>query len=262
MSELYHSGKAYADQLIDSRVVVDNDGNSYPLHSEIKKSEGELLARVITENKCRKGIEIGCAYGISSLYICSALSKAESPSHTILDPFQSEWKSIGTLNLKRAGFDFYTLMEERSEFALPDLLKRGSTFDFAFIDGWHTFDHVLLDFFYINRMLAVGGVVVFHDVDMPSIKRLLRYVLRYPAYELIASIEGVTYPVSWKRRAFETLVLSPLSFIGRLIPSRIVHELLSDRLIERDRDLGLTATMVAIRKISADERDWRWFAEF
>lgn len=262
MEDRIGNGLLFVQELLKSKVVFDQDGKAYPLHSEIKKSEGELLMKVISENKCRNGIEIGCAYGISSLFICEALSGTASAMHTIIDPFQNEWKNIGILNLKRAGFNFFNLIEVKSEIALPLLLKAERTFDFAFIDGWHTFDHVLLDFFYVNRMLEVGGVIVFHDVDMPGIKKLLRYILRYPSYELIASVEGVVYPVSRKRRLFESIVLAPLRGLAKVIPSKNVHELISSRLIQSDRELGLNATMVAIRKKSTDDRDWRWFAEF
>jgi len=44
---------------------------------------------------------------------------------------------------------------------------QGERIDFAFIDGAHTFDHVLVDFFYIDRMLNVGGIVAFDDVGFP-----------------------------------------------------------------------------------------------
>ncbi len=262
MNQQKPKGPRFIQELIASKKVIDEFGNEYPLHSEIKEKEGNLLMKVITENKCTKGVEVGCAYGISSLYICSALAEVGDAHHTIIDPFQREWKNIGILNLKRAGFNFFSLLEELSEIALPGLLKAGEKFNFAFIDGWHTFDHVLLDFFYINRMLDVGGVIVFHDVDMPGIKKLLRYILNYPSYELIGSVEGVTYPVSIKRKLFEQVALAPVRVLSKIVPAKNVHDVFSSKIMATDADLGLRATMVAIRKRSSDERDWRWFNEF
>lgn len=56
-------------------MVVDGSGRSYVLDSNIDPAEGDFLAGLITRYNCRKTIEVGCAYGISSLYIASALEK-------------------------------------------------------------------------------------------------------------------------------------------------------------------------------------------
>ncbi len=56
-----------------------------------------------------------------------------------------------------------------SEICLPQLLQQELRFDFAYVDGWHTFDHVMMEFFYINRMLDEGGVVdtIVHGISVP-----------------------------------------------------------------------------------------------
>src|SRR3546814_16762242 len=89
-------------------------------------------------------------------------------THHILDPQQSgNWKGIGIHNLRTAGlWDSVDLHEESSEYCLPRLAQSGVILDMAFIDGWHTFDHTLIDFFYINRMLRVGGGVIFDDAQI------------------------------------------------------------------------------------------------
>ena len=52
---------------------------------------------------------------------------------------------------------------------------QGERIDFAFIDGAHTFDHALVDFFYIDRMLNVGGIVAFDDLGFPCIEKVCRF---------------------------------------------------------------------------------------
>ena len=80
-------------------------------------------------------------------------------------------------NLRRSGYDHIVrLMEEPSYRALPALERSRQRIDFAFIDGWHTFDFTLLDFFFIDRILKVGGVVAFDDADWPAVRKVCRFV--------------------------------------------------------------------------------------
>ena len=170
-------------EIVETRKVTDRSGETEDLHSEITPEEGEFIASIIEGKGFNRTLEVGCAFGVSSLYICDALSRSQSPRHCIIDPYQTtDWRSIGVDHLARAGFNSYSLMEEPSELALPRLLQANARFEFALIDGWHTFDHTLLDFFYINRLLEDYGVVVFDDAHWPSVSKVVRYVLQYPNY--------------------------------------------------------------------------------
>jgi predicted O-methyltransferase YrrM len=175
--------------------VEDANGRRVPLQWNIAAEEGRFLQELIRAERPSKSIEIGCAYGVSSLFICEALREVGAKSHTIIDPYQlttvTEYSSdgyegIGLLNLRRAGFeDLITFYPELSYRCLPRLEARQETFDFAFVDGMHTFDYVFTDFFYIDKMLPVGGVIVFDDVYYPSIRKLCRYILTNLPYEAI-----------------------------------------------------------------------------
>jgi len=252
----------FINELFENKLVHDAQGRPYPLHSGITKEEGEFMLNIIKNNHLKKSIEIGCAYGISSLYICSGSAQADKTLHTIIDPFQRDWHYIGIENLKRAGFKSFELIEELSEIVLPKLLEKKKKFDFCFIDGWHTFDHVMIDFFYLNRMIDAGGVIVFHDVDMPGINKLIRYILNYPSYELIGSVKLNEPKKTFKRRVKETFLSAPLGVLSKMVPKKNVHELLSGKVILKDAELDLDSTMVAGRKVKPDERDWRWFKDF
>jgi hypothetical protein len=108
---------------------------------------------------------------MSTLYACDALKANGVPCrHIIIDPCQtSAWNSIGLANIQRAGFGGTTELHEKgSEIILPQLFADGLKIQAAIIDGWHTFDHTLIDFFYINKMLEVGGVII-DDTWFPSI---------------------------------------------------------------------------------------------
>src|SRR5262249_53891072 len=132
----------------------------------------------------------GCAYGLSSISICAALHDRDGSHHTILDPFQRTWwKSIGVTNLSRAGLSRFTLIEEKSEFALPSLLSASEgAFDFIFLDGWHTFDHTMLDCFYSARLLRVGGYLVLDDAHWQSVTKVVQCLETYPCFERFGSV--------------------------------------------------------------------------
>jgi len=158
------------------------DGISVPLRSQITIGEGEYLQSAIKEIRPHVCLEVGLAFGISALFIREVLDPR--CRYIAIYPFQHHyWHGIGLTNLRRAGHEveFY---EESSQVALPRLWADGLTIDFAFIDGMHTFDHALVDFFYIDRMLRVGGVVAIDDANWPSLHKLCRFILTNRAYRV------------------------------------------------------------------------------
>jgi len=50
--------------------------------------------------------------------------------------------------------------------------------------------------------------------------------------------------------------------MSKMIPSKNVDDIFSSKITYPDKQVGLQATMVAIRKKSSDERDWRWYSDF
>jgi len=68
--------------------------------------EGAFLQRLVNDVKPKISLEIGCAYGVSTLYICESLSRVSSGTrHIVIDPFQSsQWRGIGRKNVEDAGF--------------------------------------------------------------------------------------------------------------------------------------------------------------
>jgi predicted O-methyltransferase YrrM len=247
--------KLILEKIHSTNKVQNSDGMEYDLHSNIDKVEGQFLEKLILSNEFSNTIEIGCAYGISSLYICGAL-KIDS-FHTIIDPFQSsEWKNVGIDQLRKAGVNNFKLIENNSEFVLPALLEEGAKFDFAFIDGWHTFDHTLLDIFYLNRMLKVGGVMVIDDVGMRGVEKAINYFVNYPAYEFI---DGIKLKNTRSRNFFRDYVITPLNFLSKSLPSKVRQEVFSSSIINH-RITGYS--MVALRKIKEDERPWNWYKDF
>lgn len=51
-------------------------------------------------------------------------------------------------------------------------MRGGERFDFVFIDGRHLFDCVLVDFFYVDRLLEIGGYLALDDLWMPAVRKV------------------------------------------------------------------------------------------
>jgi predicted O-methyltransferase YrrM len=128
------------------------DGSPTPVSSSISRDDCAAVERVIARSGATSAVEVGMAFGISTLAIADALSRNGSARLITIDPNQSkDWRGVGMHLLRRAGLaDVVELIEEPSQLALPHMAARGERFDVAFIDGWHTFDHTLVDFFLLR----------------------------------------------------------------------------------------------------------------
>jgi predicted O-methyltransferase YrrM len=242
------------NEIYQSRSVTTSAGEALPLNSEVSAEEGKFLYEIIrSDTAVMRTLEVGCAYGISSLNICSAMRDRPGSKHTIIDPFQkSWWKSVGVTNLRRADLSNFDLLEKKSEFALPILLSEGEEqFDLIFLDGWHTFDHTMTDAFYASRLLKIGGYLVFDDAHWRSVTKVIRYLEQYPSFERYAS-------VPLPNDHFKTTVRIVRGFAAQW-PLRTMIRHMNYGI---QAAVGPRYSMVALRKTSEDSRSFDWFADF
>ena len=138
------------------------------------------LVRLATQVDATKTLEVGHGYGFSTAYLLAALASSQKPeavAHLAIDPYQlTDWNGIGitTANELVAASPWlsessFHCIQERSDIALSGLLKEGRSFDLAFIDGYHRFDDVLVDFTLAAQMCPMGGAIVLHDMWLPGI---------------------------------------------------------------------------------------------
>lgn len=173
------------EEMYKKRQVVSPSGTHIPLDGVVTIPHANALHATVKRANVHDALELGMAYGGSTLAILSALDElGDQRSLISIDPAQSSyWDDIGAYNVERGGFrSLHRIMEEPDYLALPQLLRDGVTFDIAYIDGMHTFDYTLLDFFYIDKMLNVGGIVGFNDCYLPSVKRVLKFIESHRHY--------------------------------------------------------------------------------
>lgn len=157
------------------------------INSSIKSIEGEYISKIIKAFNFKNCLEIGFAFGISAFYILS------NPNTKLIsiDPNQkSQWNNMGLQLIKEFDFDNrHKLIEKKSYKVLPDLLiKNKNSFDFIFIDGWHTFDYTLIDFFYSNLLLKNNGIIIIDDALHNGVKKCIKYIeTNYKFYKKLES---------------------------------------------------------------------------
>jgi predicted O-methyltransferase YrrM len=247
--------------IYQSKQVKTEDGQLLELNSAIDPNEGNAILEILKSNPSfLKTIEIGCAFGLSSLFICEGTHGRVGSEHTIIDPYQiTAWKSVGIKNLKDSGVENFKLIEKPSEIALPQLLANKEIFDFALIDGWHTFDHTLVDFFYLEKLIRPRGIIAIDDIHLPGINKVVRYLLNYPNLELVKTVPAYT---SKKRRFRDDFLNSVFGILKSVLPKKYYHRVLSDKVIKSDKSLGLYSSMVFFRKKEIDKREWNWYKYF
>jgi len=172
-------------EMLEHRSARTQSGELIPVHSNILPAYAEALFETVLQATPKVALEIGMAFGASTLAILSALHDGNQGGRLIsIDPVQSsDWNGCGRTAVDRAGLaERHELIETCDYVALPRLLESGLRVDFAYIDGWHTFDYTLLDWWYIDKMLAEGGIVGFNDCGFPAVDKAIRFVLAHRKY--------------------------------------------------------------------------------
>ena len=153
--------------------------------SGISLGHASALYEFIKKTKPKTVLEVGMANGISAVAMLQALKENGSGELISIDPYQdSDWGGRGLKLIKECGLaGIHRLIEEPDYLALPRLLEAKQGLDFAYIDGWHTFDYTLVDFWYIDKMLNINGTVAFNDCGMSAVSKVIGFLKTHRDYE-------------------------------------------------------------------------------
>jgi predicted O-methyltransferase YrrM len=169
----------YADNFI-----IDEKNIPHKLRDMTNPIEGRHLYNLVRENKYTHTLEVGLAMGASAAWICQAHADNGGGSHIAIDPNQStQYENLGRLLVDRCGLSKYlTVVELPSYRALPIILEQilaGSRpkLQLIYIDGLHLFSSTLLDFFYSDLILEIGGVIVVDDIRHKGVGKFLKYAI-------------------------------------------------------------------------------------
>lgn len=248
---------AVLEEIYRTRIVrPPKSDEQIALNSSISADKGEFLAAIVRELGCEVTVETGLAYGVSAMWICEALREIGGRRHIAIDPCQAHWRWIGVHNVRLAGYgEMFEFHDAPAHIALPKLEERGEQVDFAFIDGCHSFDYALVDFFLIDRILRVGGVVAVDDTNFPSVQKVCRYVLTNRRYSIHRCFADRSEP--WFTRTERAVYHA-----GRRYAN--IRRFLKPETAVPNMDLGMApgSTCIAFRKEADDCREWDFHREF
>jgi Methyltransferase domain len=155
------------------------DGHLHPIDAvtKISPAAGAWLYQFCVQHRAQHTLEIGMAYGFSTIASLAALAHNHGLSHTAIDPFQEElWAGIGLAHARALDATRVRFMNEPSFAALARLASEERHFDVIFIDGVHLFDGALLDFTLSAGLCPIGGHVILDDLWMPAIRRVCAFI--------------------------------------------------------------------------------------
>lgn len=170
---------AVLERVYQERAVVDSRGKRRDIFpTALGPERARYLFELVRARRPTRTLEIGFAYGLSTLAIAEALRQNGRGHHLVIDPKERTYfDGIGLRHIEEAGLsDWITFYEEPAELCLPRLVSEGTRVDFAFNDSDHLFDHVITEFLLTAKMLERGGVVVMDDAVLPGVGRACDFI--------------------------------------------------------------------------------------
>lgn len=141
------------------------------------------LAVLLGQIGCRVGVEVGTHKGEYAEVLCRAIPELQL---TCIDPWiqkngiSQERRNGYYVEAQRRLGPYGVRLLRMTSLAGLDQIPDGSL-DFVYIDGDHTFDHVMLDIIHWSRKVRRGGIVAGHDY------------WRYPKMGVMQAVDAYTY---------------------------------------------------------------------
>lgn len=170
-------------EMVLTGTVIGRSGSKHETASLSSANTLTVLRNLALAEKPVRTLEVGLAYGGSALALCAThkdLGRQPAHQHTAIDPYQAKvWDNAGVMAIEKAGLEgYFDCRHESSALFLPQMVRDGAagTINLAYIDGSHLFEDVFIDWYFVARLLADQGVVVFDDNSDPHVGKVIQFV--------------------------------------------------------------------------------------
>jgi predicted O-methyltransferase YrrM len=136
----------------------------------MRAADARIFYDLITTSRLRRCLELGFFHGVSSTYLAGALKEVDGGHLITIDLERSRTRepNIHSLLQQTGLMDLVDVCFEPKTYnwRLMRLLQAGqeNSFDFAYIDGGHTWDDTGLAVLLTQRLLAPGGWIALDDL--------------------------------------------------------------------------------------------------
>lgn len=165
-------------QTLDSLIQqMSRETDYYPCSSEPEVLM--LLHCLVLLARPRHILELGTFKGAATLYMAAALEQLGQGKITTVDIHDH-----AGAHFKRSGLAarIQQLIGPSQE-VLPRMTQ---PLEMAFVDTVHEYEHVMMEFSYIDPLLAPNGLIVFHDaVAWEGVARAVQEIQSLPGYEAV-----------------------------------------------------------------------------
>lgn len=137
----------------------------------MKTAQGRQVYDLLIEHKLSRVLELGFAHGKSTCYLAAAVDELPDGHVLTMDKPSALQRSPNIHQLlEKVGLAERVtpvFCETSYTWELMKLLEQDPQpqFDFAYIDGGHTWDVTGFGFFLVDRLLAPGGWMLFDDLN-------------------------------------------------------------------------------------------------
>jgi predicted O-methyltransferase YrrM len=135
---------------------------------------GAFMASIIKMSKYMTVLEIGVFEGETTQHLIKALPKG------------GQYVGIDINDYRTAATKLYMAEGGKSiDFILGNSLEELNNlpknhFDLIFVDGDHSFEHVIQEFKLVEKLVARGGVIVYHDtIHLDGPRKLVEYAQHF-----------------------------------------------------------------------------------
>lgn len=126
--------------------------------------KGRILSSIVRFARSERCLELGTAYGMSALFLLSALKAQGGTGHlATLEGLEPQFSLAGA-TLKDQHGDMVSCHLGMTQEVLPELARSLGRVDFLFHDAGHSRDDYVRDFRAVIDVLSPGGVVLIDDI--------------------------------------------------------------------------------------------------
>lgn len=179
---------AHLLKVYDTGVMYTADGNETRLNeTSLGLPEGLVLWYLARQLRPEIVVETGFGRGGSAAFLLTALAPWNGRVISV-DPAFRHWAGLTGLEYiaSLGASDRHRVVEEASEFALPDMIKSQTIADLklSYVDGSHHFDGTLFDFMFLDKVTPVGGVIGIDDAHAPAVRTVTSFVANNLPYRI------------------------------------------------------------------------------